>query len=527
MKLIKFHFLFFIIFFASILLSCADNPNSIKVTNWQILCRQDASLELVSSSKEWQPVKIPGIFYLPYPREDGFQYVWLKGEFNVSGDPDTLYGLSTGRMRLADEIYINGRLTGSRSPARVNWDPVPRNYPIQRGLLKKGINSVYVRLGVYSSDYAGISGDVLIQKEDEFKSAEFINNLIYLLLPFGIVFLFSTMIAVFIISYLIDKKEKLHLHGALVMLIINIYVLISLPFYRFVDFGLFYGIKSSIVFLVSIFMILILQAIIRISLPAFNRIVVPLLLLFAINITVFCEIGYVPSVIKSLKYIYFITLIPVFSIMLYRFVSINRSGIKKTEPFAKRLVIMILVLFVGIMALETFFPGEANQYSGLFSILFPPLFIISWAVLVPKQIMKRRLEMELLYDKLKTYEGRVKEVSITESSEEKLKRVTAFIDDNYTSDISREGLAAAVDMNPGYMGGLFKTYTGKTINEYINSLRVEEAKRQLDAGGSKIIDIAFSVGFENSVTFNRVFKKITGQTPSEYREKKQDVNNQS
>jgi transcriptional regulator GlxA family with amidase domain len=183
------------------------------------------------------------------------------------------------------------------------------------------------------------------------------------------------------------------------------------------------------------------------------------------------------------------------------------------------MVIMILILFGIIMALETFFTGEANKYSGLFSIFFTPLFIISWAVLIPRQIMNRRLEMELLYDKMKSYEGRGKGVSITDSSEEKLKRIIAFIDDNYISDISREGLAAAVDMNPGYMGGLFKSYTGKTINEYINSLRVEEAKRQLESGNTKIIDIAFSVGFENSVTFNRVFKKITGRTPSEYKEK--------
>jgi len=81
----------------------------------------------------------------------------------------------------------------------------------------------------------------------------------------------------------------------------------------------------------------------------------------------------------------------------------------------------------------------------------------------------------------------------------------------------QEGLAAAVDMNPSYMGTQFKLYNGITISEYINNRRIEEAITLLQQGKMKIIDIAFSVGFENIVSFNRVFKRITGKTPSEYR----------
>jgi AraC-like DNA-binding protein len=58
--------------------------------------------------------------------------------------------------------------------------------------------------------------------------------------------------------------------------------------------------------------------------------------------------------------------------------------------------------------------------------------------------------------------------------------------------------------------------------EYINSLRIEEAKSLLaDPNKHKlnVIEIAYQVGFNNKVTFNTTFKKSTGITPTEYRRK--------
>jgi len=129
--------------------------------------------------------------------------------------------------------------------------------------------------------------------------------------------------------------------------------------------------------------------------------------------------------------------------------------------------------------------------------------------------MLRNREMDELYKGLRGFRDR--EPTITESSEEKLKRVIAFIDANYQSDISREGLAAAVDLNANYMGTLFKSYTGIRISEYINENRIREAAARLRQGEEKIITIALSVGFESLATFNRAFKNRMGVTPSDYR----------
>ena len=100
---------------------------------------------------------------------------------------------------------------------------------------------------------------------------------------------------------------------------------------------------------------------------------------------------------------------------------------------------------------------------------------------------------------------------------EKIKTVIAYIDENFTSNISREGLAAVIDMHPNYMGSQFKKYTGQSLSRYINQLRIDEAIRQLESGNSTVFNIAYSVGYKNIVTFNRIFKDITGKTPSEHK----------
>ena len=86
--------------------------------------------------------------------------------------------------------------------------------------------------------------------------------------------------------------------------------------------------------------------------------------------------------------------------------------------------------------------------------------------------------------------------SVTQNIEEKMKKAIAFIRENYQSDISREWLAASLNMHPDSFGRFFKLYTNKKISEFINELRVIEASRRLGETDTNIIDIAFAVGFE-------------------------------
>ncbi|MCX7678254.1 MAG: AraC family transcriptional regulator [Spirochaetes bacterium] len=106
---------------------------------------------------------------------------------------------------------------------------------------------------------------------------------------------------------------------------------------------------------------------------------------------------------------------------------------------------------------------------------------------------------------------------LTESTKEKIAQALAYIHENYRFDISREGLASLVSMSPARFGKAFKIYTGKKLGDYINELRIEEAKNSLLTTNKTISEIAFEVGFEQLRSFNRTFYHITGMTPSEYR----------
>jgi transcriptional regulator GlxA family with amidase domain len=70
----------------------------------------------------------------------------------------------------------------------------------------------------------------------------------------------------------------------------------------------------------------------------------------------------------------------------------------------------------------------------------------------------------------------------------------------------------------------FKTATGYTPIEYVQILRVEESKQMLEATSESIEQIAAQVGYEDSTSFRRLFKRMTGTTPGRYRQRFQSLN---
>lgn len=63
----------------------------------------------------------------------------------------------------------------------------------------------------------------------------------------------------------------------------------------------------------------------------------------------------------------------------------------------------------------------------------------------------------------------------------------------------------------------FKAATGSTLIEYLQNLRIEEAKHQLETGEKSVENICYEVGYEDVSFFRRLFKRLTGVTPSQYR----------
>ncbi|MDD7301459.1 MAG: helix-turn-helix transcriptional regulator [Eubacteriales bacterium] len=67
------------------------------------------------------------------------------------------------------------------------------------------------------------------------------------------------------------------------------------------------------------------------------------------------------------------------------------------------------------------------------------------------------------------------------------------------------------------MSHLFKSRSGMTINQYVNALRIDEARAMLDSTDMSIQDIGLTVGFSDANYFSNVFRASVGVSPREYR----------
>jgi YesN/AraC family two-component response regulator len=84
-------------------------------------------------------------------------------------------------------------------------------------------------------------------------------------------------------------------------------------------------------------------------------------------------------------------------------------------------------------------------------------------------------------------------------------------------DISMQDLARAMNYSEAYFCKLFKQCFSKNFTSYLTEYRVKEAKRMLKQPTVNVKDVGRAVGYMDSNYFARVFKRITGQTPTEYR----------
>lgn len=77
-------------------------------------------------------------------------------------------------------------------------------------------------------------------------------------------------------------------------------------------------------------------------------------------------------------------------------------------------------------------------------------------------------------------------------------------------------IAGQVHISTGHLCGLFKKETGETLNHYITEVRIEEAKRLLEAGELKIYEVSLAVGYQSSQYFSQIFFKMTGTYPTNW-----------
>lgn len=97
-------------------------------------------------------------------------------------------------------------------------------------------------------------------------------------------------------------------------------------------------------------------------------------------------------------------------------------------------------------------------------------------------------------------------------------RAKDFIMEHQTENLRLSHVAKACNTSTFYFCKMFKKVTGINFTDYLSRVRIEKSKNLLLNPNLRVSEIAFEVGFQSLTHFNRVFKKILGQSPTEYRE---------
>ena len=112
--------------------------------------------------------------------------------------------------------------------------------------------------------------------------------------------------------------------------------------------------------------------------------------------------------------------------------------------------------------------------------------------------------------------GSHKKESSLRRSEVIAEQLLNYLNHNYASHITSQEIAAMYDMNFDYMNRVFTQLTGSPIFSYITALRIYNAKQLIATTDLKFAEIGYLVGIEDRYYFSKVFRRVTGMSPTEY-----------
>jgi AraC family transcriptional regulator, melibiose operon regulatory protein len=108
-------------------------------------------------------------------------------------------------------------------------------------------------------------------------------------------------------------------------------------------------------------------------------------------------------------------------------------------------------------------------------------------------------------------------LSLQQGGLNKVEQMACFVAQRYTEPLTVDEISRAVALHPNYAMNLFKKAFGTTLIDYLTHHRLSHAQRLLVTSDEKIIEIAFSSGFNSISRFNEAFRRSCGCTPREYR----------
>jgi AraC-like DNA-binding protein len=489
----------------------------------------------------WDTVRVPGSFMSFVHKKTGRVkgILWLRKTVYFNPNlPHKDIGLIMGRIANADEVYFNGEKIGGMgefSPKEHSMWNHPRHYLVPKALIRYGqANVIAVRLSYFI--YGEILGTIALTNLEDWKSDRNISNFFFITLCYIVIAMGFALFIIFFFFYIRRRESQEYLFYVL-QLMCGLAIILDLCtywniygtiLYRFKVIGIAWAAVNTMhpIFLHRIYDL--------------KRRKIEIVLWMHLAIILFMAVIFTNE--QWLRVHGLLMIATTTQIGWYN-LSCHISALYKRRPYAKLFSIFGIIVVIGAIHdgfvyfikfafLDANILGPFFQYM-IFYITTFAIYLGTSLVLVTR-FARMIDEVEDLNTSLETFiienallNERLKESSeskkkgvypvINGKAEEKIQQVVTYIHQNYTFDISREGLAATVDVHPDNLGKLFKMYTNKKMGDYINELRIKEAAQKLAKTDDSIIDIAFSVGFDSLRTFNRVFPKFMKVTPEKYR----------
>lgn len=143
-----------------------------------------------------------------------------------------------------------------------------------------------------------------------------------------------------------------------------------------------------------------------------------------------------------------------------------------------------------------------------------------WFDKLPAMTSERARALETMLRLFATQLGDYAErlfLQTADNEPESVRRARQHILGHLTEPLTLEEVARQAGVSPFHFCKIFKRATGLTFTEFVNRARVEQAKRLLLKPQARITEIAYDVGFQSLSQFNRSFRRVTDESPTEYR----------
>lgn len=137
---------------------------------------------------------------------------------------------------------------------------------------------------------------------------------------------------------------------------------------------------------------------------------------------------------------------------------------------------------------------------------------IGWVLMIKAWLMLSLAMLYRCYSSQNALEG-----SSNQNSYKRIRTVVEYIHENFSDELTLDKLSRAAMMNKTYLSSLFTKVMHMTVFDYIELVRVNHAKLLLKTSDLSILDIALESGFKSSSYFSRIFKRLMGITPNDYR----------